>query len=299
MLKRALVLQLAFLTGALALSQSVTLSQSPKRLNKIVQLLEAKKPAFGIFGGEKTPAGAAETADVDEADFVFYDMETGPFDVEGMRVFMQFLLHRGEIARTGSIFDEHPVVTRIPPIRDGRVEAQDRVERVLDAGVHGVVFPHVESREDAELAVASMRFRPEGRRPIERRLDAPRYWGVSDEEYRRRADLWPVSPQGELVNLLLIEDKVGIANARQIVSTPGASIVIPGPGDLRRAYAGDMEGVEKAIQTTLAACKEYGVACGITAGPDDIEKRLDEGFLVIIVTNHDALAVGRRSSGRS
>jgi 4-hydroxy-2-oxoheptanedioate aldolase len=144
-----------------------------------------------------------------------------------------------------------------------------------------------------------MRFRPEGKRPVERRIAAPRYWGVGDEEYVRRAGLWPIDPRGELVNLILIEDKVGIQDARRIVSTPGASIVIPGPGDLRRAYEGDLEGVENAIQATLAACKEYGVPCGITAGPEDVEKRLDEGFRVIIVTDHDALAVGRRAAGRS
>lgn len=273
-------------------------SGGAKRVNNIVDVLASGKPVFGVFAGDKTPDNAAVQAANEEADFIFYDMENGPFDVDGMRVFMQFMIDREAVAKSGSIANERPIVTRLPPIREGRVEAQDRVKRLLDAGVYGIVFPHVESKEDAELAVASMRYQPKGKRPVERRSHAPRYWGMSDEAYRERADLWPVNPDGELVNMLLIEDKVGIANAREIVGTEGVSIVFPGPGDLRRAYEGDAEAIENAIQTVLAACKEFDVICGITAGPDDIEKRLDEGFRVIIVTRPEALAVGRRASGR-
>ena len=112
------------------------------------------------------------------------------------------------------------------------------------------------------------------------------------------ADLWPANATGGVVNILIIEDQVGIANAREIVGTPGVNVAIPGPGDLRRAYEGDMEAVENAIQTVLAACKEFDVACGITAGVDDIGERLEQGFRLIIVTQPEALAVGLRAAGR-
>ncbi|HXV62515.1 MAG TPA: aldolase/citrate lyase family protein [Vicinamibacteria bacterium] len=278
-------------------STPVVSTEGPKRVNKLVELLASGKPVFGIFSGEKTPAVAAQVAANEQADFVFYDLERGPFDVLGMQIFMQFMIDRASVARSGTVFNERPLVARLPPIRDGRIEAQDRVKRLLDAGVYGIVFPHVESREDAELAVSSMRYRPAGKRPLETG-DAPRYWGLGEEDYRRRSDLWPVNPEGELVNMLLIEDQVGVRNAREIVSTEGVSIVFPGPGDLRRAYENDSEAVESAIQTVLAACKEFDVVCGITAGPGDIEKRLAEGFRVVIVTAPEALEVGRRASGR-
>ena len=164
------------------------------------------------------------------------------------------MLDRADLVGRKNLFNEHPIITRIPPIRDGRVEAQDRTQRILDAGIHGVVFPHVESAEDAEHAVRSMRYRPKGLRPNGQGV-AARYWGVSREDYTSRADVWPASPRGELINMLLIEDKIGIENTRAIVSTEGVSIVIPGPGDLRRAYEGDDEAIENAIQTVLAACK--------------------------------------------
>jgi 4-hydroxy-2-oxoheptanedioate aldolase len=126
------------------------------------------------------------------------------------------------------------------------------------------VFPHVEDRAQAELAVAAMK---------------------------------SAGPK-ETPSILIIEDRVGVANAKEIVSTPGVDIVFPGPGDLRRAYDGDLVAVEKAIQTVLSACKEFQVVCGITAGPADIEKRLNEGFRVFIVTDLDALPIGRRAASR-
>ena len=98
--------------------------------------------------------------------------------------------------------------------------------------------------------------------------------------------------------MLLIENQEGIGHAREIVRTPGVSIAVPGPGDLRQAYQGDMEAVENAIQTVLAACKEFDVACGITANTNDIERRLSEGFRVIIA-DAEANRIGMRASGRT
>jgi hypothetical protein len=63
-------------------------------------------------------------------------------------------------------------------------------------------------------------------------------------------------------------------------------------------YDMDAAAVESAIQSVLSTCKELGVACGITAGPADIEKRLKEGFRVFILTNLDALPIGRRAASR-
>ena len=249
---------------------------------------------FGQFSGPKTADSAMRIVETD-ADFVFYSMETGPFDVEGMQVYMQFMIDRASV--TAGEPNMHPILTRIPPIRNGRTQAQDRTRWILDAGVYGVVFPHVETKEEAEHAVASMRFGPEGLRPDAVGV-APRYWGVSEDAYRAHAQPWPLDANSELINMLLIEDKIGIANAREIVSTKGVSIVIPGPGDLRRAYEGDDEAIESAIQTVLAACKEFDVPCGITAGVQDIEERLEQGFRVFIVTEPEAIAVGRRASAR-
>ena len=230
----------------------------------IVRLLKDGQPVFGIFSGDHTTEQGAVMVQNRETDFVFYSLESGPFDIPALQAYV-----RGMADGAGE-HEPHPVALRIPPIREDREAAPERVRQGLDAGVDAIVFPHVESAEDAGLAVSSM-----------------------------GDDVWPANPRGRLVNMLLIEDRVGIANAREIVSTPSVSIVFPGPGDLRRAYERDMEAVENAIQTVLAACKEFDVPCGITAGVDDIAERLEQGFRVIIVSDPAALAVGRSAAGRN
>ena len=232
--------------------------------NHMVELLAGGQPVFGIFSGEHTPEQGARMARNPEADFVFYSLESGPFDIPAMEAYMEGMR---EGAGDGG---PQPVALRIPPIRDGADSARARTRAGLEAGAHSIVFPHVESVEEAELAVGALGDRS-----------------------------WPGDPDGSLVSILLIEDQIGIERAADIVRTPGVSVVIPGPGDLRRAYEGDMEAVEAAIQTVLAECLAADVACGITAGPDDIGERLDQGFRLIIVTSPEALTVGRAHAGRA
>jgi 2-keto-3-deoxy-L-rhamnonate aldolase RhmA len=249
-MSRSVASRLLIVAGAVLVHVPEVQAQGSSKQNPILALLGSGKAVFGAFSGEKTKENAAKLSGNDQLDFVFYDMETGPFDVEGMRDFMASLAPR-------------PIATRLPPIREGREEAREHANRLLEAGVDMVVFPHVEDRAQAELAVSSMR-----------------------------------AGSVRTPSLLIIEDRTGVANAREIVSTPGVDVVFPGPGDLRRAYDGDAVAIENAIQTVLSACKEFGVVCGITAGPSDIEKRLKEGFRVFIVTNLDALPIGRRAASR-
>ena len=262
--------------------------------NRVASLLADGQVVFGIFSGERTPETAMEMAQQELADFIFYSLERGPFDLPTMSAYQEALSPPG--ARGAA--NPHPVLLRIPPIRDGMDEAAERTAAGLDAGTYGIVFPHVETADEARHAVASMRPAGAGGLRGDPDPEAARVFGVAPEDYAARADVWPLEPRGELVSMLLIEDKVGIENALEITSVPGISIVSPGPGDLRRAYEGDLEAVEGAIQTVLAACLEAGVPCGITAGPEDIAMRIEQGFRVFIVTSPEALAVGHEAAGR-
>jgi 2-keto-3-deoxy-L-rhamnonate aldolase RhmA len=231
--------------------------------NPIVDLLASGRPVFGMFAPEQSAAGGAAAAANTETDFIFYSLESGPWDIPTMEMFM------ASMAEAAGPAGPHPVTLRIPPVRDDREAARTHLEEGLAAGVDGLVLPHVESPDDVALAAEV----------------------VGDR-------LWPGNPDGDVLNVILIEDRAGIAMARELVSAPGVGVAIPGPGDLRRAYEGDMDAVENAIQTVLAACREFDVPCGITAGPDDIATRLEQGFEMIIVTQPEALAVGLAASGR-
>ncbi len=262
--------------------------------NRIASLLADGQVVFGIFSGEKTPETAREMARQSLADFVFYSMETGPFDIPEMAAYQEAL----SPAEGRGPANPHPLALRIPPLRDGREQAAERSAAGLDAGAYAIVFPHVETAAEAEYAVASMRPRRVGGLRGDFDPEAARVFGVSAEDYAAHADVWPLAGSGELISMVLIEDRVGVANALEIVSVPGVSVAFPGPGDLRRAYGGDRDAVEAAIQTVLSACQQVRVPCGITAGPEDIAARIEQGFRVFIVTSPEALAVGHRAAGR-
>ncbi len=228
----------------------------------LIELLAAGRPVFGAFPGPGTREQGAIMGANRELDFVFYSLESGPFDLETAGEYL------AGIAEGSGDAPPHPLILRVPPIRNGADAARDHVARALDAGMAAIVFPHVVSAEDAAVAVSSMG-------------DA----------------LWPGNPSGSLLSILIVEDREGVERVEEIVGTAGVSVVFAGPGDLRRAYEGDMEAVEGAIQAVLATCLAHGVPCGITAGVEDIAERIEQGFRMFIVSDVAAVGVGRGVGG--
>ncbi len=229
----------------------------------LARLLADGQAVFGVFSGPTTAEQGALMGQDRELDFVFYSLESGPFDIMSTRVYMS------GIAEGSGGEAPHPLILRVPPIRNGVDAAGTNVAEALDAGVAAIVFPHVESAEDAAVAVSVM----------------------GDQ-------LWPGNASGTLLSILIVEDRSGVERVDEIVATPGVSVVFAGPGDLRRSYEGDMEAVEAAIQAVLAACQAHGVPCGITAGVDDIAERIAQGFRMFIVSDPAAVSAGKVAAGR-
>ena len=62
---------------------------------------------------------------------------------------------------------------------------------------------------------------------------AVRYWGLTQQEYYARADVWPLSREGEIFVILMMEDTQGIANLADILdNVPGIGAILIGEGDL-------------------------------------------------------------------
>ncbi|MFV1988091.1 MAG: aldolase/citrate lyase family protein [Gemmatimonadota bacterium] len=239
-------------------------TETPAAAPTLAERLADGQVVFGIFPGEQSGAGGTAMAEISGMDFVFYSLENGPFDLDTYGDYVEAMA-----AALGPNAPRRPTALRIPPVADDPEGAYERAGQALVAGIDALVVPHVQTSEHAAAAVGAT-----------------------------GPNAWPTRPDGEHLNFLIIEDQPGIANVSDIVATPGVSVVFAGPGDLRRAYDGDMVAVENAIQTVLAACKEHDVPCGITAGVDDIGERIEQGFRVFIVTQAEALAVGRSAAGR-
>lgn len=87
------------------------------------------------------------------------------------------------------------------------------VKRALDAGAHGIMFPMIETPEQAAAAVRYCKFPPQGMRGVGSPF-APTYFGQSMTEYQDSAN------QATLV-MVQIETPLGLKNAYEIASVPG------------------------------------------------------------------------------
>jgi 4-hydroxy-2-oxoheptanedioate aldolase len=279
------------------------LGQRTPRHNQIVDLLSQGKVVLGWFAPARTPDAAARAARDPSMDFIFMNMEqVSAYNPTEVKAFLQAMSEAG-ISRNPN---DHPLLVRIPIFHDDPAAARRRAAEILNLGAHAVVFPGMESREEAEQAIAAMRLAaaaaspgPPGVRPDDVG-EAPAYWGLSAADYRKKAGVYPIDPDGELASIFIIESEKGIANSREITRVR-PTVAIPGPGTLGRVYNRDMAKVEQAIQTQLASCKEFDVPCGITANTKDIEKRIEEGFRLIIIYDRDyseTIKLGRAAAGR-
>jgi len=220
----------------------------PLEKKHLPSLLSSGGLVLGLTSGPHTREQGASIVELQEVDYVFYSLESGPFDIPALETYLQGMRERASEAALAPL----PVLLRIPALRDVGYEAtRNHVQLGLAAGVDGIVFPHISTAEQAAQVVELM--------------------GEAS---------WPTNPSGTAVNVLLIEDIDGVANASAIARTPGVSMVGLGPSDLRRAYDGDMDAVERAILSVLAACVDAGVPCSTTADEGLLPIRLGQGFRV-------------------
>jgi 4-hydroxy-2-oxoheptanedioate aldolase len=184
--------------------------------------------------------------------------------------------------------------------------AAERIAKQLSLGVSTITFVGVESAEEVKIGLAAMRFKSQGGTRPDDVGNAPAYWGMTEAEYKKKADVWPLNPNGELVNWTIVESKVGLSHLREIAAVKGIGVLVPGAGTLRGVFSEngvrDTVAWEGAIQQVLAACKEFKLPCGYPATERDIEMRMKQGFSVFIINWGDAgfraVDIGRGVAGR-
>jgi 4-hydroxy-2-oxoheptanedioate aldolase len=306
---------MAALAGlAVAMATAVPVAaQEPMRLNRMIELWEQGKPAFGSFARFRDADGALYYAS-SQQDFVIFDMEHGPADFTQFRVFLQFMLDRGALLKKGNLQPNVVPLARIPP--NAAEHNQWTIKQALDSGAYGLMTPHVANAADARHLVASIRYPqrvgaadndPPGERGVSP-ANAARYWGIPVQEYFDRADVWPLDPRGELAFIAMIESREAVENIRSILTeAKGIAAVFIGPHDLSTSlgYPGqpDHPETEKAIQRVLAVTEELKVPCGILVTRSNMEKRLQEGFKYIVISGspgetEELVRLGRKLSGR-
>jgi 4-hydroxy-2-oxoheptanedioate aldolase len=288
-------------------------------VNPVIRLLEQGKPAFSIWanyiGVGKDYHAAVTLQNNTNYDFIIYDLEHDPLDVEGLSQFLRALLDPAQIARAG-VSVTKPVIVRIPP--NGREIHQNQwmVKQILDTGVAGLMFPHIETAEQAINAVKAVRYpqpanapnvEPEGLRGASNAI-AARYWGMTSRESARRSDVWGLSPDADMLVILIIENKLGVENVRDIARTLKAAhinaVLWAGAGDMSLSYGHDQALTSAGLDRVIAAGAEFGLPVGIN-GTTDFKRRYAQGVRLFFdigpkyagsgpsVTPEERKAVGR------
>jgi 4-hydroxy-2-oxoheptanedioate aldolase len=281
------------------------------RLNGVIRALEQGQPAITAF----TPVDveSAISLATTKYDGVIFEMEHNPYDIRGLRDSLQYLLNRRLIAQSGSLAPSVTPLTRIPP--NGGELAQWQAKQVFDLGVYGIVWPHISTVEQAYNAVAACRYPRLKDKPLYEpagvRGDGPtaavRYWGVTQQEYYERADVWPLNPRGEIFVILMIEDTEGISNLDDILkNVPGIGAILIGEGDLSqelgfpRQY--EHKVVLEAMTQVVQTCRKHNVVVGHPhVEPGNAERVIKEGYRLLIAAparTYAGLDKARQLAGR-
>jgi 4-hydroxy-2-oxoheptanedioate aldolase len=173
--------------------------------NPFLAAIRAGRPQIGVWLSLASPF-AAEVVAGAGFDWALIDMEHSPNDLTSVMRQLQVLAGYGTTALVRPEWND-PVL----------------VKRLLDVGAPGLLFPMVQSVEEAARAVAATRYPPLGIRGVSGTTRANRFGRVSDY-FARVAD--------ETAVLVQVETRAAVAEAVRIGAVDGVDGVFFGPADI-------------------------------------------------------------------
>ena len=263
------------------------------RLNGVIRALEAGQHALTCFAPAELNTAIAMSAA--KFDGCVFEMEHQPWDGRLLRDCLQYMLNRAQIAKAASVVPGVTPMARVPV--NGAEMAQWQAKQALDMGCYGIVFPHISTVEEAANAVGACRY-PRLKsapryEPAGIRGDGPtaaaRYWGLSQQDYYQKADVWPLNPQGEIFCILQIEDTRGVENLDDILkNVPGIGCILIGEGDLSQELGYPRQYEHKVVlewmKRVVDTCKKHNVVVGhphVEQG--NVERIIKEGYRLLDV----------------
>jgi 4-hydroxy-2-oxoheptanedioate aldolase len=249
------------------------------RVNHVRRRLAAGEPSIGTWLALPSPEAAEFVGEL-QLDWLVVDAEHNPVDIST-------LSHMFMAMRASGVA---PMV-RIP------WNSAENAKRVLDAGAWGIVFPMVNTREEAEHAVEAVRYYPQGNRSVGGGRHGMSFGTAAKEYYENAND--------ETLVVVQIEHIEGVRNADAILSVPGVDACFIGPNDLAASMGlglgvsleTDIPEVVDAIREVREACVRNGVAPGIhTSGAEAVNRRIEEGFQFCAMASELRYLVGGLSA---
>jgi 4-hydroxy-2-oxoheptanedioate aldolase len=283
------------LASAVVLVAFVTSGSTPSaqsgyvHLNPVVQALAQGEHVFGVSTSDLSIENAIALAGNPDLDYVYLDMEHNPLRFQEMKHFLAFITagDKAGIIKRGNGQVRPAVFARFPPY--GREQTLWMVKHALDIGLNGILINNVETKEQAENIVRTMR--PAQRRdskipnpPGVRGTVVCGFWAAGGGECRSHADLWPLNPDGDLIFWPMIETMEGVRNADAIAQVPGVSgFYLGASGDLSAdlGVAATHPDVDAAMATILSVCQARNIACGGTVNAANVAAFMKQGYKII------------------
>ena len=297
------------LTTKVFTQEAIDNNYRPERINKSIELLKQGQPIYYIeaYGGYDEGKKLAQTW----ADFIYFNMEHQPLDFGLLKEFMKGLVDGGP---TPSGHRTPTVIAIVPGLG---LDAETfkggswMIQQALAQGVHGVHLCRARDPEAIKLFVEAARYPfqkigtdklNEGVRGWGSQKFAAWVWGIDEKEYLKKADVWPLNPEGEIMLGIKIEDKIALENAEKSLAVPGLCFAEHGPRDMGLSY-GYLEGradppvppeVASAGDRVLAACKKIGVFFLDNVLPDNVVSQIKKGVMIGAGRRQDSAEIGRK-----
>jgi 4-hydroxy-2-oxoheptanedioate aldolase len=164
------------------------------------------------------------------------------------------------------------------------------IKRYLDVGTQSLLVPYVQTEDEAQAAVAAIRFPTRGVRGVAGVTRASRFGRVTD--YTRKAE-------EQLCLLVQIETGLGMDNLEKIARVDGIDGVFIGPADLAAGlgHLGQQAHpeVQAAIQDGIKRIKACGKPAGILAVDEASARRYIEWGTTFTAVGLDAMILAREA----
>ena len=239
--------------------------------NHCLRQLRAGKLAIGLGLRNARTVDVAQIARTCGFDWLFIDCEHSSMDLDTA----------AQISAASLAVGVTPVV---------RVAGFEHwhASRILDNGAQGIVFPHVDSADEARRVANACRFPPAGRRSMGGGLQQTGFAAM------------PIAETARLVNeqtlvVVMIESPQGVANADEIASVKGVDALLIGTNDLcfEMGIPGEFNDpkVADAYKKVIAACRKHGKFPGMGGmyTPELLERHIGMGAQLILSGNDFSL----------
>lgn len=230
-------------------------------VNRFKQAIRAGQHQLGLWVSLAHPYSAEVVAGAG-FDWLVFDTEHSPNDVQTVL---------GQLQAAAP----YPVSTMVRPSWNDPVQQK----RYLDIGAQTLLLPYVQNAQEAEQAVAGMRYPPGGMRGVGGTMRASAFGRNAD--YVREC-------QDELCLLVQVETQEGLDNLEAIASVDGVDGVFIGPADLSASmgYPGELAHpeVKSAIEDAIRRVRACGKAPGVLTIDEALARRyMDAGSLFTAV----------------